>query len=79
MNKQNIPKKILYWYDNNKRILSWRNNVSKKYKQYFTLISEFMLQQIRAKTVIPYFENFINKITNLKSLTKVNNRKIIKC
>ena len=78
MNKQNIPKKILYWYDNNKRILSWRNNVSKKYKQYFTLISEFMLQQIRAKTVIPYFENFINKISNLKSLTKVNNRKIIK-
>ena len=38
-----------------------------------------MLQQIRAKTVISYFENFIDKIPNLKSLTKVNNRKIIKC
>ena len=76
MNKQNIPKKILYWYDNNKRILPWRKNVSKKQKQYFTLISEFMLQQTQVKTVIPYFENFINKIPNLKSLAKVNNKKL---
>ena len=79
MNNQNIPKKILYWYDNNKRILPWRKNVSKKQKQYFILISEFMLQQTQVKTVIPYFENFINKIPNLKSLAKVNNRKLMKC
>ena len=79
MNNQNIPKKILYWYDNNKRILPWRKNVSKKQKQYFTLISEFMLQQTQVKTVIPYFENFINIIPNLKSLAKVNNRKLMKC
>ena len=79
MNNQNIPKKILYWYDNNKRILPWRKNVSKKQKQYFILISEFMLQQTQVKTVIPYFENFINKIPNLKSLAKVNNKKLMKC
>ena len=79
MNNQNIPKKILYWYDNNKRILPWRKNVSKKQKQYFTLISEFMLQQTQVKTVIPYFENFINKIPNLQSLKKINNKKLIKC
>jgi len=79
MNNQNIPKKILYWYDNNKRILPWRKNVSKKQKQYFILISEFMLQQTQVKTVISYFENFINKIPNLKSLAKVDNRKLMKC
>ena len=79
MNKQNISKKILYWYDNNKRILPWRKNVSKKQKQYFTLISEFMLQQTQVKTVIPYFENFISKIPNLQSLKKINNKKLIKC
>ena len=79
MNKQNISKKILYWYDNNKRILPWRKNVSKKQKQYFTLISEFMLQQTQVKTVIPYFINFINNIPNLESLAKVNNRKLMKC
>ena len=56
MTNQNIPKKILYWYDNNKRALPWRKKVSKKKQEYFTLVSEFMLQQTQVKTVIPYFE-----------------------
>ena len=71
MNSQNISKKILYWYDNNKRDLPWRKYFSKKQKQYFTLVSEFMLQQTQVKTVIPYFNNFINKIPNLEKLAKV--------
>ena len=70
MNNQNIPKKILHWYDNNKRILPWRKHVSKKQKQYFTLVSEFMLQQTQVKTVIPYFENFITKNSRFKSISK---------
>ena len=79
MNNENIPKKILHWYDNNKRILPWRKHVSKKQKQYFTLVSEFMLQQTQVKTVIPYFENFITKIPDLNQLAKVNDRKLMKC
>jgi A/G-specific adenine glycosylase len=79
MNNQNIPKKILHWYDNNKRELPWRNNISKKQRQYFTLVSEFMLQQTQVKTVIPYFNNFINKIPNLKKLANVSEVKIMKC
>ena len=55
MNKQNIPKKILQWYDNNKRPLPWRKNNTKKQHEYFTLVSEFMLQQTQVKTVIPFF------------------------
>ena len=61
MKNQNIPKKILHWYDNNKRVLPWRNRTSKKQMHYFTLVSEFMLQQTQVKTVIPYFNNFVNK------------------
>ncbi len=68
MTNQNIPKKILYWYDNNKRTLPWRKKVSKKRQEYFTLVSEFMLQQTQVKTVIPFFNNFILKIPNLESL-----------
>jgi len=79
MTNQNIPKKILYWYDNNKRILPWRKKVSKKQQEYFTLISEFMLQQTQVKTVIPFFNNFILKIPNLKSLSKVRDNKLMKC
>ena len=78
MKNQNIPKKILYWYDNNKRVLPWRKQVSKKQKQYFTLVSEFMLQQTQVKTVIPYFNNFINKIPNLKKLSNISGIKLMK-
>ena len=67
MKDQNISKKILYWYDNNKRFLPWRKKVSKKKREYYTLVSEFMLQQTQVKTVIPYFLNFINKIPDINS------------
>ena len=79
MKKENISKKILYWYDNNKRILPWRKTTSKKNKYYYTLVSEFMLQQTQVKTVIPYFENFVKKIPNLKKLSEVNDKKLMKC
>ena len=73
-----ITKKILYWYDNNKRSLPWRNKCSAKQKEYFTLVSEFMLQQTQVKTVIPYFNSFIKNIPNFKSLAKVNEDKLLK-
>jgi len=79
MKNKNISKKILYWYDNNKRQLPWRKHASQKQKQYFTLVSEIMLQQTQVKTVIPYFNNFIKKIPNFNSLAKVNNQKLMKC
>ena len=79
MNTQSITKEILNWYDNNKRILPWRNDLTKKQKQYFTLVSEIMLQQTQVKTVIPYFNNFIKKIPNIKTLSKTNDRKLMKC
>ena len=79
MNSENISKKILDWYDNNKRKLPWRKRVSKKQKEYFTLVSEFMLQQTQVVTVIPYFNNFISEIPDLISLSKVRDNKLLKC
>ena len=79
MKKENISKKILYWYDNNKRTLPWRKITSKKNKNYYTLVSEFMLQQTQVKTVIPYFKNFIKKIPNLKKLSNVSDEQLMKC
>ena len=79
MTSQNIPNKILKWYDNNKRSLPWRKKISKSQKEYLTLVSEFMLQQTQVKTVIPYFVNFISKIPDLKSLSKVRDAKLMKC
>ena len=78
MRESNIPNNILKWYDNNKRNLPWRKKTSTKNREYFTLVSEFMLQQTQVKTVIPYFENFIKNFPNLKSLATANEQKILK-
>ena len=78
MKDQIITKKILKWYDLNKRSLPWRKSVSLQKRQYYTLVSEFMLQQTQVVTVIPYFNRFIKEAPNLKSLAKINNKKLIK-
>ena len=78
MRESNISNKILKWYDNNKRKLPWRKKVSTKNREYFTLVSEFMLQQTQVKTVIPYFENFIKNFPNLKSLATSSEQKVLK-
>ena len=78
MNNLILTKKILNWYDNNKRTLPWRKKCSQKQREYFTLVSEFMLQQTQVSTVIPYFNNFIKKIPNLNSLAKINEKQLLK-
>ena len=74
----NISNKILNWYDNNKRNLPWRHSKSKEQSHYYTLISEIMLQQTQVKTVIPYFKKFVYEIPNIKSLSKVDYKKLLK-
>ena len=74
----NLSKKILSWYDNNKRTLPWRVDQNSKKKQYYRILSEFMLQQTQVKTVIPYFNNFVKKIANLKTLSKSNEKRVLK-
>ena len=74
----NLSKKILSWYDNNKRTLPWRISQKSKKKLYYRILSEFMLQQTQVKTVIPYFNNFVKKIPNLKALSKSNEKKVLK-
>ena len=79
MNNLNIPNKILDWYDNNKRNLPWRKKLPMRQREFNILISEFMLQQTQVNTVIPYFNNFIKKIPNLKSLSSINDKDLLKC
>ena len=78
MSKTILTKKILYWYDNNKRELPWRKKNSQIKREYYTLVSEFMLQQTQVTTVIPYFNNFIKNIHNLTALSKINESKLLK-
>jgi len=73
-----ITNKILNWYDINKRSLPWRKRTSLKKKQYYTLVSEFMLQQTQVRTVIPYFNRFIKNIPDLETLANFDEQKLIK-
>ena len=76
--ENNLSKKIITWYDNNKRTLPWRVPYNSPQKLYYRLLSEFMLQQTQVKTVIPYFERFTKEIKNLKKLSTTSERKILK-
>jgi A/G-specific adenine glycosylase len=50
-----IRKKLLRWYDNNKRDLPWRRSRD----PYAIWLAETMLQQTQVKTVLPYYEQFL--------------------
>ena len=78
MKENIITKKILKWYDFNGRVLPWRKKVSLQKKQYFTLVSEFMLQQTQVATVIPFFNKFIKNLPSLSKLANVDEKKLIK-
>ena len=78
MKENIITKKILKWYDFNGRVLPWRKKVSLQKKQYFTLVSEFMLQQTQVATVIPFFNRFIKNLPSLSKLANVEEKKLIK-
>ncbi len=62
--KKACQKKLLAWFEENKRPLPWRKNKD----PYRIWISEVMLQQTTSQAVIPYFENFIKKFPKLKDL-----------
>ncbi len=74
----NLSKKIIAWYDNNKRTLPWRVPFNSSQKLYYRLLSEFMLQQTQVKTVIPYFQRFVKEIKSLKKLSTTSERKVLK-
>ena len=78
MKEKIITKKILKWYDLNKRSLPWRKKKFYPKKQYFTLVSEFMLQQTQVATVIPFFNRFIKELPNLQMLSNVSEKKLFK-
>ena len=74
----NLTKKILAWYDNNKRDLPWRVGKRSANQLYYRVLSEFMLQQTQVKTVIPYFVKFTKEFQNLNILSKASEKKVLK-
>ena len=66
--------RIVNWYKSSGRHdLPWRKNIS----PYSVWISEIMLQQTQVKTVVPFFNKFIEKYPNLDALLKASEDEIL--
>ena len=61
-----FQKKLLFWFEKNKRTLPWRNTRN----PYAIWISEVMLQQTTSKAVIPYYKKFLQKFPDISSLAR---------
>ncbi len=68
-----FQKLLLAWYNENKRDLPWRINPT----PYRIWISEIMLQQTQAKTVIPYFNRFMKRFPSLESLARASEPEVL--
>ena len=74
---QFFSENLISWYKKNKRNLPWRKNVNDENYPYKVMVSEFMLQQTGVSTVIPYFENFINRWPTIASLASAREEDIL--
>ena len=67
-------KKLLVWYDNNKRDLPWRRSRD----PYHIWVSEIMLQQTRVDTVIPYYKRFLEWFPTVENLAEAPEERLLK-
>ncbi len=65
---------LLRWYDENRRILPWREEIS----PYRTWVSEIMLQQTRVTAVLPYFARFMEAFPTVEALAAAEEERLLK-
>ena len=64
---------LLYWYENNKRTLPWRNTQN----PYKIWVSEIILQQTKVAQGLPYYINFLKNFPTLKHLAEANENEVL--
>jgi A/G-specific adenine glycosylase len=74
-NNESFSGKILAWFDiYGREGLPWQKDIS----AYRVWISEIMLQQTQVKTVIPYFEKFMQSFPTVQSLADAEQDEVLK-
>lgn len=68
-----MQKELLHWYQANKRDLPWR----KSRNPYRIWISEVMLQQTTVAAVIPFYERFMRRFPDVKSLAQADESDVL--
>ena len=68
-----IASPLLAWYDERRRVLPWREEVS----PYRTWVSEIMLQQTRVQAVLPYFQRFMEAAPDVTALAALPEQRLM--
>lgn len=63
-NKTEFSAALLYWYDQHRRHLPWREDPT----AYHVWVSEIMLQQTRVEAVLGYYDRFMKACPDIRSL-----------
>ena len=66
--KRRLRSAVLKWYDKHGRQLPWRSSAD----PYRVWLSEIMLQQTTVAAVVPYFERFVARFPDVKSLASAD-------
>lgn len=65
---------IARWYQKRRRDLPWRQTLD----PYAVWVSEVMLQQTQVKTVVPYFQRFMEAFADVKQLAHADEQRVLK-
>jgi A/G-specific adenine glycosylase len=69
-----LRQSLLTWYARNGRDLPWRRSRN----PYFIWVSEIMLQQTQVKTVISYYERWLEQFPTIASLAAADQQQVLK-
>lgn len=70
----NLRRSLLTWYKKFGRDLPWRRSRN----PYFIWISEIMLQQTQVKTVIPYYDRWLQQFPTVEKLATASQQEVLK-
>jgi A/G-specific adenine glycosylase len=65
---QNLGRRLLAWYDRNRRDLPWRARPEERSDPYRVWVSEIMLQQTTVAATIPYYQRFLARFPTVHAL-----------
>jgi A/G-specific adenine glycosylase len=74
MGDRGFSKKIIQWYEENKRSLPWRATTD----PYKIWLSEIILQQTRVVQGLPYYERFVKTFPTVFSLAKAPQQEVLR-
>jgi A/G-specific adenine glycosylase len=69
-----LSQELISWYQANSRKLPWRENPN----PYSVWISEIMLQQTQVKTVLPYYQRWMDHFPDIESLADADMETLLK-